>query len=616
MADLTIPAYTAEDYNETDTPYKWLYEHKDNKFLMKQLCNKMKAAAGALGVKGFVSLWEAYCESVAAKNGITLERSTEFGGPFNELVCGEYTCNTSGVTLQDKYGYTQVVCRHPIMPVRRLINIDSGEERLEIAYKKGRSWRSIIVEKSVLASSTQILQLAAYGILVNSETAKDLSSYLLNMEEMNYEHIPEQKSVGRLGWVLANGFSPYFSDLVFDGEANFRHIFTAVQSVGDREKWLDAMRKMRAEKTPGRFFLAASFASVILEPCGLLPFILHAWGGTGSGKTVGLMVAASVWANPRLGEYISTFNSTSVGQEMMAGFLNSLPMCLDELQIQSSAGIKDFDKTIYQLTEGVGRTRGAKVGGLQKVSTWKNCIITNGEHPISNSNSGGGAVNRIIEFECADKVYSDLVGLCAIINENYGWAGKEFVSYLQDNGNLEAVNSLQKEYYRELLKSDSTDKQAASAAALLAADHIATELIFRDGNALTVKDVEQIMTKADEVNANLRALDYVFELVARNPIHFKPNDFGEYKNEVWGKIDDDKIYFAKNVFDREMQSAGFNSVAFLSWAKRQGLLSCDKDGRRTKKAKVAGSIIPTVCILRETDGVMPKIDDDFDDIPL
>ena len=93
-------------------------------------------------------------------------------------------------------------------------------------------------------------------------------------------------------------------------------------------------------------------------------------------------------------------------------------MCVDELQIQSSAGVKDFDKIIYQLTEGVGRTRGAKTGGLQKINSWRNCIITNGEQPISNANSGGGAVNRIIEFECSEKVYSDLVWICSVINEN------------------------------------------------------------------------------------------------------------------------------------------------------------------------------------------------------
>ena len=110
------------------------------------------------------------------------------------------------------------------------------------------------------------------------------------------------------------------------------------------------------------------------------------------------MIAASVWACPKMGEFCTTFNSTLVGQEMTAAFLNSLPMCIDELQIQSSSGVRDFDRIIYQLTEGVGRTRGAKTGGLQRMNTWRNCIITNGEHPISNSSSGGGAVNRVIEF--------------------------------------------------------------------------------------------------------------------------------------------------------------------------------------------------------------------------
>ena len=152
-----------------------------------------------------------------------------------------------------------------------------------------------------------------------------------------------------MGWVGQHGFSPYVDDLAFDGENNFKHIFDAVKSDGFYSEWLNAMKKLRAEKSAGRLFLAASFASVILEPCGLLPFFLHAWGGTEVGKTVGLMIATSVWACPKMGEYITTFNSTLVGQEMTATFLNSLPMCVDELQIQSSAGIKDFDKIIYQI---------------------------------------------------------------------------------------------------------------------------------------------------------------------------------------------------------------------------------------------------------------------------
>ena len=610
----TIPEYTAYDYYNSSAPYEWLYQFKSDKFKLKQMTQKMKEKAGAVGVKCFIALFNSYCEMQAQRSGEMLANSTQFDGQDMELFSGEYICDETGVFVHDKFGYEQNICRHPIMPIQRLCNVDSGEERLKLAYKKGKLWRSIVVEKSALASSSGILQLAANGIMVNSENAKPLSTYLLEMEQLNYDLIPEQKSVGRLGWISDHGFSPYVDDLVFDGETNFKHIFSAVKSSGSREAWVNVMRNLRSEKSPGRLFLAASFASVILEPCGLLPFFLHAWGGTETGKTVGLMIAASVWACPKLGEYATTFNSTLVGQEMTASFLNSLPMCIDELQIQSSSGIRDFDRIIYQLTEGVGRTRGAKTGGLQRMNTWRNCIITNGEHPISNSSSGGGAVNRVIEFECDEKVYSDLVGICAVISSNYGFAGREFVEFLQQDGMFEAVNAIQKEYYRELLKSDSTDKQAASASAILAADAIATELIFKDGNNLTVADLEKIMTKKAEVNVNQRALEFVYELAERNPNRFKANEFGDYQGEVWGKKEDDCIYFIKSVFDREMANAGFNSTAFLAWAKRMGYIDTDKN-KRTKKARILGGIVNTVCVKTEKQPIeLPEIG--FDELPL
>lgn len=590
-----VPDYSADDFYNTSAPYEFLHQYKDDKFMLSQMREKLKAQAAKVGVRGFIGLWNAYLETVNQQRGISMDNATQFEGQSIELFSGQYICDEYGVTTTDRFGYEQTICRHPIMPIERLVNIDSGEERLKIAYKKGKAWREIIVEKSILASSSSILQLASNGIMVNSENAKSLSTYLLEMEQLNYDLIPEQKSVGRMGWVGNHGFSPYVDDLVFDGENNFKHIFGAVRTEGNREKWVAIMRDLRKSGAPGRLFLAASFASVILEPCGLLPFFLHAWGGTETGKTVGLMIATSVWGCPRMGEYITTFNSTIVGQEMTASFLNSLPMCVDELQIQSSAGIKDFDRIIYQLTEGIGRTRGAKSGGLQKINTWRNCIITNGEQPISNSNSGGGAVNRVIEFECDEKVYHDLVGLCGVIQSNYGFAGREFVEYLQTDGAFDRVNELQKEYYRALLQSDSTDKQAASASAILAADHVVTELIFQDGNNLAVSDLERVMTKKREVNVNIRALEFVYELVERNPNKFRQNEYGDYQGEAWGKVENDCIYIIKSVFDREIGNGGFNSTAFLAWAKREFVTVTDRE-KRTKKARITGSSTNCVCI--------------------
>lgn len=612
MNELMIPRYTKDDYLLTSEPYDFLYEFRDDGFQLAQIREKMKAQAAECGIKGFIGLWNAYLESRKQRDGVPLDKATAFENQELELMSGKYCCDENGVSFSNQYGYEVEVCRHPILPVQRLVNIDSGEERLRLAYKKGRSWRYIIAEKSTLASATKILELSSKGIMVTSENAKLLSSYIFEMEQLNYDIIPEEKSVGRLGWVGNHGFSPYVDGLVFDGEQSFGHIFRAVRCEGMLEAWTEAMRGVRAAGTAGKLFLAASFASVILEPCGLLPFFLHAWGGTETGKTVGLMVAASVWASPRVGEYISTFNSTSVAQELQASFLNSLPLCMDELQIQSSAGVTDFDRIIYKLTEGAGKLRGEKNGGLQRLTKWKNCIITNGEHPISSINSGGGAKNRILEFECAEKIYPDLVSLCEVITHNFGFAGKIFVDWLKRDGNFEQINSIQKRWYQELLSQDTTDKQAASASALLTADEIATELIFKDGNALTIDEICRVLTTKTEVNVHERALAFLMDWIATNPNRFVPNEFGDYPGETWGSSDIDCVYIIKSVFEKVMRDNGYNAAAFLAWAKRTGKIECERE-RLTKKKQFKGlsQRIPCVCLKIQDEFIANSRDDDL-----
>lgn len=594
-ADPATPAeYTKEDFLNSETPYAELFKLKDNKFKLQQALAIMRDKAGAVGVKNFLTLWKCYLEAHQQKaGGPDMDHITEFTGQPIELFSGKYACDDMGVALVDDYGFERVVCLHPIMPVRRLVNIDTGEERLELAFAKGSRWRSVTVEKAMLASTQRILDLAAFGVCVNSENAKDLSSYLFQMEQQNYDEIPEQKSTSRMGWIADHGFAPYTDNLTFDGNENYRRIFNAVGSKGDREAWLEAMRGVRAEHGAGRIFLAAAFASVLVDLCHTLPFFVHGWGTTETGKSVGIMIAASVWGNPKIGEFATTFNSTQVGQEATAAFLNSLPMCVDELQIQASAGLKDFDRMIYQLTEGVGKARGTKRGGLQRQNTWRNCFISNGERPIANSNSNGGAVNRIIEFEVIKDVAPDMPALCDTITQNYGHAGREFVEWLMQPGNDEKAVALQKKFYAALLTDDSTKKQAGAASVLLAADSLVTELFFQDGNGLSEEDLRALMTSKEAVDANARGLEYVNELVARNMLHFTPE--GLDRVETWGKVSCEYVDIIKSVFDREMQNGGFNPTAFVSWANRRGLLRTDS-GRTTKVCNIQGGSVRCISI--------------------
>ncbi len=592
-----IPDYTKEDYIDTSVPYEFLYGYIENVFLLEQMIERMREQAAKVGVKKFMSLWKGFLLTKRELRPVT-ENATKFDGQELELASGAYTCDEYGVRYINQFGFEVNVCDHPIMPVRRLVNIDTDKEMMEIAFNKGKGWKSVVATKSMIGSATNILELSNNGIMVNSVNAKELSNYLFKMEQLNYNIIPEQRSVSRLGWVGNHGFAPYVEGVNFDGEDSFSGLFKAVNKCGSYDVWLDMAKKVRAEKSLGRLFLAAAFASVILEPCKLAPFFLHSYGGTGNGKSAGLVLAASVWGRPEMGEYITSFNTTDVGLEMMSSFLNSLPVCLDELQIKVSMGIRDFDNMIYQLCEGVGKMRGTKTGGLRAQNRWRCCFITCGEDPISNPNSNGGAMNRIVEFECYEKIYSDLVGMCDTLQGNYGFAGEEFVNLLKEDGAIEFVRDLQRTYYHELLKHDSTEKQAAAASALLTADAIATEWIFKDGSALTVAEIVKLISTKNEVDVNARAYEYILELCARNPQHFKANDFGVYQGEVWGKHEGDYIYIIKSVFDREMSMQGFNSVSFLSWAKRKGLAKFD-DGKRTKKARINGAPVNCACIIKD-----------------
>ena len=67
---VVIPDYTAEQYLNTSEPYEFLYGYKENKFMLKQLLQKMKAKAGAVGVKCFVALFDAYCQMQAKQNAL------------------------------------------------------------------------------------------------------------------------------------------------------------------------------------------------------------------------------------------------------------------------------------------------------------------------------------------------------------------------------------------------------------------------------------------------------------------------------------------------------------------------------------------------------------------
>lgn len=599
MSNEIITKYTKEDFLSGTAPFEEVYKFVENPFELDREIEKMSEQAKTVGIKNFKTLFKAYCtwQKQVGRNDYT-DNASNFDEQPLELNTGEWMADDHGITKEGVFGEV-IACVHPIMPVQRLVNIDTGIEKLKVAYKKGRSWRSIIADKKQLASASSIVGLADYGVAVTSETAKYLVQYIHDVENLNYEKIPEFNSVGRLGWIGEQGFSPYVDDLIFDGDLSFKHYFDSVTQKGSPTKWLEVAKQIRKGSVYSRLLLAASFASALVEPCGCLPFFVHLWGGTETGKTVGLMLAASVWANPEMGKFIHTFNSTSVAQELSAGFVNSLPLILDELQIVKDR--KDFDNMIYQLSEGVGRNRGQKTGGLQKTSTWNNCIITTGEQPISGSASGSGAINRIIEVNCEEvKIFKDPVMVADTVKRNYGHAGKLWIKLLQDPHTMQQVKDIHKTIFKKLSSGDTTEKQAMSASLILTADSMVTGLIFEDEQYLEIEDITPFLSTKAEVSQNGRAYEWICEWVAQYRNKFIDQDEGNC--DRWGKFDDENsVAIIRNIFDKHCMDNGFNPKSFLTWLRGNNLIEVSGKGF-TKSSRIGGMLCNCVVLKLENNG--------------
>lgn len=599
-----ISDYTKEDFIDGTEPYEYLYLYIDQPFVMEQKRLKIDAVARKHGIRNFTKLFKDYCKNKGREiGGLNV---TDFPMQPISLRCGNYICDNSGVKSD-----METVCPHPIMPIQRLVNIDTGIEKIKIAYYRGRGWRNAVFDRKTIFSANKITDLSDIGVSVTSESAKSLVKYFAKLEELNSDIIEETECTTRMGWISGNEdellFSPYVNSVVFDGEANYRRFFENVKCKGNLDIWVDFINEnIRKGGLIARIVFASSLSSVLIKPLGCLPFLIHLWGETESGKSVLAMCAASVWANPEIGQYIQTFNATLVGMEKTAAFFNNLPLFLDELQIVSER--KDFEKEIYMLTEGAGKTRGNKTGGVDLTPTWKNCIITTGEKPILTAKSGGGASNRVIEVECKEKFFKNPRAAANLVKANYGFLGRAFVAKLISDGFGHAEN-LFTEYYEQLISEyDIMQKQAQSAALILTADKLASEMLFADTPSLSPQDISDFLKTKASVSANPRAYEYVCEFVAANQNRFTGNaEFGE----VWGVMDDSKnsVYIMKNKFNQICDEGGYNAQSLLSWLSDRGLIRrTDKKHYAVKKRIVNANIWCVHITLNE--------DDDYSDIEI
>ena len=159
-------SYTAEDFLESTAPYEELEKCNGDPFLQQRMIEAMSKYAASIGFRGLKLMYKRYQQSIRTSQGAYIgENPTNFENQPIELDAGKWEADDSGVRRSDGFG-DAVACPHPILPVERLVNIDTGEEKLRLAFRKGAIWRKIIVSKVILANANKVTELAGCGVAV------------------------------------------------------------------------------------------------------------------------------------------------------------------------------------------------------------------------------------------------------------------------------------------------------------------------------------------------------------------------------------------------------------------------------------------------------------------
>lgn len=547
-----------------------------------------------------------------------------------QYTVGDWVADDEGIRRITDKGI-QYACHQPIFISRLLRNAETGKYKVEIRFKLRDSERTIYAPRDIIGSTSKIVSLANDGIDVTSESAKYLVQYFADIQALNPNLITEAISTSRLGWIESidsvgnktKSFLPYMTDVTFDNDSSIYSLFESIKPHGSEKAWFDHVKEIRARKEIEiNINLAASFASVLVEPCGGLPFIVSLWGGTGIGKTVILKLCTSVWADPADGKYITDPKATSTAMEIRLNVLNSLPMTLDDMAQIKNQDDEDFSKLIYRWCAGRGKDRSNKELGLNRLTAWRNCTITNGERSLVDETTQGGAVNRVIDIESDGRqLFDGRSGSKTIkcIEKNYGFAGEKFVRMLMAMSQ-EDINFGFNEQY-ELLKAtaeaqgtEKEEKQIVPMALILYADKLIEEHLFKDGIRLDIKECLKYLRNKGEISEDIRAYEYLIDTISANAFRFEEDD--EMKVEQWGFWQDDKrkqVAIIGTVFDKIIKQSGFQSKAFLSWCKRVGIVETDAKGSAKKVVRRYNQVFRAVII--RVDYLMEDAEDMDEKVP-
>lgn len=510
------------------------------------------------------------------------------GAPLSLRTPEGWLFSDKGISWIDPKTHTPAnVCRTPILLTQRLKSLETGDEKMEVAFKRDGEWQRAIYPRSVIFSSRSITTLADLGCTITSENSKNVVKFLGALESENIDIIPKNDATSTFGWQPGRRFIPGHDEgITLDIDPSQRGMAAAYCQNGTMERWIEHMAPHRSREK-FRFILAASFAAPLLRIVKQRIFFVYNWGGSKGGKTAALKAALSAWGDPE--RLMVNFNATQVGLERTAAFYCDLPLGIDERQLAGN-NQGALEKIVYMIASGTGKIRGAKSGGIQTVHQWRTVALATGEEPLSTETSQTGVSTRVLE------IYGgpfDNEQDAALMHQqaamDYGWAGPAFIEHILQMDEREIVERYEdmQRYIRETSQGKNGSHIAGIAAVALA-DSLIDEWFFGGNPRESVAEAKRMaasilinQVEANTTDVNENAVQFIVDWVLANRSYFGANAIGTclgFTSETGNTA-----YIFPSMLNQALTKAGYSPRKTMKYMAERDLIGTDTDRKTGKK---------------------------------
>ncbi|WP_300908753.1 DUF927 domain-containing protein [uncultured Desulfovibrio sp.] len=304
---------------------------------------------------------------------------------------------------------------------------------IELLFRQGADWYSA---------------LASGGWFGNPSARKKLVDFLSSVRPTR-----RIRCVPRTGWDNTAYILPdaVYGDI--SGESvvlQSAHHGDLYRTAGTLDGWRE-VAKLSVGNSRLSFALCAAFAGPLLRLAGLEGGGFSFEGGSSSGKTTALQIAASVWGGP---EHVRSWRATDNGLENIAVLHNDNVLILDEV---GQVNGKVLAECAYMLANGQGKGRSSREGNLRKSHSWRLLFLSSGELGLADKlaenglKSRGGQEVRFVGLPVDTSMLTELHGFPhagAVVNRlkelsaiHYGHAGRAFLHKLTEPDTMTTVLS-------------------------------------------------------------------------------------------------------------------------------------------------------------------------------